>query len=260
MYPVYQEKPVQFGRTLMLLILGFLGLTIFFALPIAIEIFIAVVVVVVLVVKKFSSKVEYSTTSSSPINPELLLTEKVNIPEHLVRLRPYFANLQKDLAAAQAKPPGNLPAQEINVSTVIWKYRAAVSELTGAVNSLGAVVADDQTSTYDLDRVFTGFASPIAIIVNAKQSLWECQTNPQLRQGRDLLHSLLQNPLQQMSVLCQNIEEVFNDPDGTVRRYGSLTIHVRVSFSIDEDQLSDLQDWAERMERTHKVVADALWQ
>ena len=86
----------------------------------------------------------------------------------------HVAKLQHQIAIAGAEAPGSMPAQTINISALVWKFRSVTTELAEALNNLGIVIADNQTTEHDLERAFTCFDEPLTIIVNALLLMESC--------------------------------------------------------------------------------------
>ena len=183
----------------------------------------------------------------------------MTIPPHLANLTVYVTKLQEQIAFAGAESPGTMPLQTINISAVVWKFRSVVSELAGALDHLGNVIADEHATTHDLERAFTCFEQPLATIVSAKRSLWEIRGDILLQTGRQLCWSLLNEPLRQLDTMCDELREILTDPEKAARRHGTATFQFNVTFMYDEE-MSKLRKWAERAAKEYPIEASALYQ
>ena len=152
-----------------------------------------------------------------------------------------------------------MPLQTINVSAGFWKFRSVVSELDGALNKLGTVIADEQTTAQVLERAFICFDQPLATIISAKRSLWEIRGDILLQTGRDLCWSLLNEPLRQLDAMCDELREIVTDPEKAARRHGTATFQFNATFSYDEE-MSKLREWAKRAGKKYPIEASALYQ
>ena len=254
-------KPMRlpFGKTTMYILLGFTGFVIYCLIPLSLQIIIPVVGLGSWIYYRYFQKDKQLTTHGTTATAPTLAYHEMTIPPHLANLTVYVTKLQEQIAFAGAESPGTMPLQTINISAVVWKFRSVVSELAGALDHLGNVIADEHATTHDLERAFTCFEQPLATIVSAKRSLWEIRGDILLQTGRQLCWSLLNEPLRQLDTMCDELREILTDPEKAARRHGTATFQFNVTFMYDEE-MSKLRKWAERAAKEYPIEASALYQ
>ena len=247
-----------FWKVVMYILLGFSGFVFYCLIPLSLQIIIPVVALGTWIYYRFIHKEKQKNSPGIEIAP-IYSGEEITIPPHLTNMTAYVAKLQHQIAIAGAEAPGSMPAQTINISAVVWKFRSVTTELAEALNNLGIVIADDQTTEHDLERAFTCFDEPLAIIVSAKRSLWEIRGDTLLQTGRDLCWSLLNEPLRQLDTMCDELQEIFTDPQKAAKRHGTHAIQLEVKFTHDKE-MAKLREWAKRAAKKYPVEASALYQ